>query len=192
MRVIQYNSRRAKPWQIAAREKMVELRITQVEMAEKLGVTQGCIGHWLNDTRKPNIDQINAILKECHIPQFLVYPVVDLEVEVAQRLPLISWSSIPKPGQRVRLHSIQESIISPFQASDASFCLQSAGDGTYREKEILLVDPNADPAPGDDVIVEGHGLCRFDGGFMETDKGAKVPLAHGIIGVIVGTWMKRR
>ena len=40
-------------WNALAKSRMKEVRMTQEALAEKLGVTQGAIGHWLNGRREP-------------------------------------------------------------------------------------------------------------------------------------------
>lgn len=51
---------------------MAELGLTQDQLAERLGVTQGGLGHWLNGRRKPDIDTINRILEEVGYPSFVI------------------------------------------------------------------------------------------------------------------------
>lgn len=198
MQMLNINSRKAKQWQDAVREQMLALRITQAEMAQRLGVTQGGIGHWLNSTRKPNIDQINQLLRECHLPEFLVYPVVNRDIDEATRAPMIAWSAIPAQGATIPRSSHLESLVTPFSASGDAFCLEVSGDSylpDFRSKEILLVDPQVRPRNGDFVIAEGHGLCKFldthEGHFLASGKDEPY-FGGNVIGVVTGSWTKRR
>lgn len=198
MLVLNINSRRAKTWQEAVREKMRELRITQVAMADRLGVTQGGIGHWLNDTRKPNLDQINMMLRECHLTEFYVYPVAEKDIDPANRVPLISWSSIPHAGCDIAKSSHLDHLIAPCASSARSFCLSIPGDvylPDYRDGEIVLVDMHEKPRNGDFVLAEGHGICKLvdghEGRFLMIES-ERVEFDGQIIGVIVSSWTIRR
>lgn len=51
---------------------MREIGMTQEELAEKIGCTQGAVGHWLNGRRQADIETINAILKATGLPSLTV------------------------------------------------------------------------------------------------------------------------
>ncbi|WP_406706341.1 helix-turn-helix domain-containing protein [Sodalis sp.] len=53
--------KRAK-WHEVAKARMKALRITQDELAERLGVTKGGISHWLNGRREPRIEDFCKIM----------------------------------------------------------------------------------------------------------------------------------
>ena len=40
-------------WIELVKAKMSELKVTQEELAERLGMSQGGVGHWLNKRRSP-------------------------------------------------------------------------------------------------------------------------------------------
>ena len=50
-------------WKDRAKQAM-KGRITQTALAEKLGLTQGGLGHWLNGRNEPTLDDINRIADE--------------------------------------------------------------------------------------------------------------------------------
>jgi transcriptional regulator with XRE-family HTH domain len=50
-------------WIELVKAKMSELKITQTELAERVGMSQGGIGHWLNKRREPGITEMNRVLK---------------------------------------------------------------------------------------------------------------------------------
>lgn len=87
-----------KKWNEAVKARMAELHITQEQLAERIGVTQGGLGHWLNGRREPSLDTINRILGELGMPQLVVTTTEHSNTrEVAQthrasrEYPLISW-----------------------------------------------------------------------------------------------------
>ena len=49
-------------WIELVKAKMSELKITQTELGERVGMSQGGIGHWLNKRREPGITQMNRVL----------------------------------------------------------------------------------------------------------------------------------
>nr|BFE89829.1 hypothetical protein GCM10020185_03650 [Pseudomonas brassicacearum subsp. brassicacearum] len=51
-------------WIELVKAKMKELRITQVVLAERLGMSQGGVGHWLTRRRQPSVEDMNRVLRE--------------------------------------------------------------------------------------------------------------------------------
>src|SRR3546814_12707383 len=51
-------------WIELVKAKMKELHITQVVLAERLGMSQGGVGHWLTKRRQPSVDDMNRVLRE--------------------------------------------------------------------------------------------------------------------------------
>ncbi|WP_257973655.1 helix-turn-helix domain-containing protein, partial [Vibrio parahaemolyticus] len=49
-------------WNDLVKARLKELGITQEQLSERLGITQGAIGHWLNKRREPSLEQISQIL----------------------------------------------------------------------------------------------------------------------------------
>lgn len=59
-------------WNELAKARMKALKITQDVLAEKLGVTQGAVAHWLGGRREPDIDTINKVLSIVGLPPLSV------------------------------------------------------------------------------------------------------------------------
>ena len=90
-------------WHSLAKSRMKKLGITQEQLAEKLGVTQGAIGHWLNKRREPSIDMILAILGELGLKNINIgtngtivdghqnTELVPIPASAIRMVPLISW-----------------------------------------------------------------------------------------------------
>ena len=70
-------------WIELVKAKMSELRITQEKLAERLAMSQGGVGHWLNKRRQPSLDDMNRVLRELGLG-FLEVAMVLREVEQAQ------------------------------------------------------------------------------------------------------------
>ncbi|MDF3936683.1 LexA family protein [Pseudomonas citronellolis] len=49
-------------WIQAVRSAMAQQGLSQAQLGERIGVTQGAIAHWLNGRRKPGLDEINSML----------------------------------------------------------------------------------------------------------------------------------
>ncbi|AIG00900.1 helix-turn-helix domain-containing protein [Pseudomonas sp. NIBR-H-19] len=52
-----------KKWYELAKARMKELEITQDQVAEQMGVTQGAVAHWLGGRREPSLEKISALLE---------------------------------------------------------------------------------------------------------------------------------
>lgn len=61
-------------WIKLVRERLVELDMTQEQLAEKLGYTQGAVGHWLTARREPKLADINNMLNAVGLPRLSVHP----------------------------------------------------------------------------------------------------------------------
>ena len=55
-------------WQDLAKTRMKEVGMTQEQLAEALGITQGGLGHWLNARREPNLEVIAKIFNILKMP----------------------------------------------------------------------------------------------------------------------------
>ena len=51
-----------------AKARMKELKITQESLAERLGVTQGAVAHWLSGRREPDLETISRVLAVLDMP----------------------------------------------------------------------------------------------------------------------------
>lgn len=51
---------------------MEELGLTQEQLAERVGVSQGSVGHWVNKRRQPKIESMNRTFVEIGMPHYNV------------------------------------------------------------------------------------------------------------------------
>ncbi len=60
-----------KKWNELARARMKARKITQDQLAEHLGVTQGAVAHWMGGRREPSFEVIDSILQYVGLPPAL-------------------------------------------------------------------------------------------------------------------------
>ncbi|WP_236421941.1 LexA family transcriptional regulator [Pseudomonas syringae] len=63
------NHSRMKKWYELAKARMKERDITQEALAERMGVTQGGVAHWLSGRREPSLTMINDVLEFLDLPK---------------------------------------------------------------------------------------------------------------------------
>lgn len=87
-------------WIKAVRDAMAQQGVTQDQLAERIGKTQGAVGHWLNGRREPSLADINLMLSVLGLPPLGIQMPQELlqNVEMAiqpsrtpQTYPVISW-----------------------------------------------------------------------------------------------------
>ncbi|WP_341304705.1 S24 family peptidase [Pseudomonas sp. TMP25] len=57
-----------KKWNELAKARMKELGVTQEGLAERLGVTQGAVAHWISGRREPDLSTIGKVLETLGLP----------------------------------------------------------------------------------------------------------------------------
>lgn len=57
-----------KKWNELAKTKMKEVGVTQEQLAERLGVTQGAVAHWVSGRREPDLETIGRVLSALGLP----------------------------------------------------------------------------------------------------------------------------
>ncbi|MBD9440307.1 LexA family protein [Pseudomonas sp. PDM04] len=162
-------------WIELVKAKMSELNVTQEILAERLGMSQGGIGHWLNKRRQPGIDDMNRVLKALGM-DFLEVALVIREPDASTleshdlvrkynpyfRYPVSDWrktcevrESAPTAYDKGRFE------LTDYHAQGAAFWLQVVGDAmtapsgvSVAEGMMILVDPAIVPEPGKLVIAQ--------------------------------------
>lgn len=165
-------------WFDVAKIRMKESGITQETLAEHLGITKGAVSHWLNDRRKPDIEEIAKIMDILGMTEFVVNPDGTIsekdgvtrsvsyvgKKEVKGSYPLISWVSAGCWLEAVEPYRKDDIDIWPettVDASDSSFWLRVRGDSmtspngfTVPEGMIILVDPEKEAISGKLVVAK--------------------------------------
>jgi len=166
-------------WIELVKAKMSELKVTQTELGERVGMSQGGIGHWLNKRREPGVTEMNRVLKALGMDFLEVVlvirepqPAADDEMPLAQkynpyfRYPVYDWrapcevrdAAASYPGASAK----QRFELTDYHArGGAAFWLTVTGDSmtapsgqSIAEGMLILVDPELEAVPGKLVIAQ--------------------------------------
>jgi SOS-response transcriptional repressor LexA len=162
-------------WIELVKAKMSELNVTQEILAERLGMSQGGIGHWLNKRRQPGIDDMNRVLHALGM-EFLEVALVIREPDTSKedsqdlvrkynpyfRYPVSDWreSCEVRDGEPT-VYDKARFELTDYHAQGAAFWLRVTGDAmtaptgvSIAEGMMILVDPAIVPEPGKLVIAQ--------------------------------------
>ena len=162
-------------WIELVKAKMSELKVTQEILADRLGMSQGGVGHWLNKRRQPGIDDMNRVLHALGM-EFLEVALVirepDTQKEESQdlvrkynpyfRYPVSDWreSCEVRDGEPT-VYDKARFELTDYHAQGAAFWLTVVGDAmtapsgvSIAEGMMILVDPAIVPEPGKLVIAQ--------------------------------------
>ncbi len=186
-------------WIALVKANMKDRKVTQDQLATRLGMSQGGIGHWLGKRRVPSLADMNRVLEELglgYLEAALVIrekgdaPADDEAASTVQynpyfRYPVKDWK------QPIQVHE-QRPAYGParFQASDydadgEAFWLQVYGDAmtapsgpSIADGMMILVDPALDAEPGKLVVAQwaGSGQATFRKLIEESGQRYLVPL----------------
>lgn len=166
-------------WIELVKAKMSELKITQTELGERVGMSQGGIGHWLNKRREPGITEMNRVLQALGMDFLEVVLVIrepplvpEDDMPLAQkynpyfRYPIYDWNTpcevreSGQPGYGPASEK-QRFELTDYHARGAAFWLTVTGDSmtapsgqSIAEGMLILVDPEAEAVPGKLVIAQ--------------------------------------
>jgi SOS-response transcriptional repressor LexA len=162
-------------WIELVKAKMGELKITQEILAERLGMSQGGIGHWLNKRREPGIDDMNRVLQALGL-EFLEVALVIREPQATQdddlpltqkynpyfRYPVSDWREpVEARDGDVPVYAKGRFELSDYHARGAAFWLTVVGDAmtapsgiSIADGMLILVDPAVEAVPGKLVIAQ--------------------------------------
>lgn len=164
-------------WTDLAKARMRELKITQEKLAERIGVTQGAVGHWLREEREPKLRVLNQILVEVGLPPFrMVFPhqmaentgtygmpgsseattdANGLQHELYFRYPVLTWEQL----DATELPDGAARQAADYLAQGRAFWLPVEGDAmtapvglSVPEGMLILVDSGLRAEPGKLVI----------------------------------------
>ncbi|WP_460145325.1 LexA family protein [Pseudomonas sp. S2_A02] len=174
-------------WIELVKAKMSELKVTQEILAERIGMSQGGVGHWLNKRRQPRIQEMNRVLQALGMDYLEVAMVIrepqisqDEEISLTQkynpyfRYPVSDWRETGEVRDGELLTYGASSAVSKprFELSDyhaqgAAFWLVVVGDAmtapsgvSIAADMLILVDPAIVPEPGKLVIAQWPGSAE--------------------------------
>lgn len=162
-------------WIELVKAKMSELKVTQEILAERLGMSQGGVGHWLNKRRQPGIDEMNRVLRALGMDYLEVAMVIrepdadaDADQDLAKkynpyfRYPVSDWrETVEVRDGEPTVYGKPHFELSDYHAQGAAFWLKVTGDAmtapsgiSIAEGMMILVDPAIVPEPGKLVIAQ--------------------------------------
>ncbi|MDR9751314.1 XRE family transcriptional regulator [Pseudomonas sp. SZMC_28357] len=165
-------------WIELVKAKMSELKVTQVILGERVGVSQGGIGHWLNKRREPSIEDMNRVLDALGLGFLEVALVIRepetgkdgdqaVEMTLAQkynpyfRYPVSDWRGVGEVQDEPAEYGQRRFELTDYHARGAAFWLVVTGDAmtapsgvSICEGMLILVDPAIEAEPGKLVIAQ--------------------------------------
>ncbi len=160
-------------WIELVKAKMSELKVTQEVLADRLGMSQGGVGHWLNKRRQPSIEDMNRVLRALGM-DFLEVAIVireplvpqDNEISLTQkynpyfRYPVSDWRApVEVRDGELPVYGKPRFELTDYHAQGPAFWLVVVGDAmtaptgiSVAEGMMILVDPAIVPEPGKLVI----------------------------------------
>ncbi|CDF94672.1 cI [Pseudomonas sp. SHC52] len=158
--------------------KMKELRVTQVVLAERLGMSQGGVGHWLTKRREPSVEDMNRVLQALGM-EFLEVAMVIREPDTSTeegmalaqkynpyfRYPVSDWHDVGEIREvDPERYSQARYELTDYHAQGDAFWLVVMGDAmtaptglSIPEGMSILVDPAIEAVPGKLVVAQLPG-----------------------------------
>ena len=164
-------------WIALVRTKLRELKLTQEKLAERVGASQGGVGHWLNKRRQPDLLTMNNVLHALGLEHLEVALVIrertgsadelgpdeyTYDITSAFRYPVSDWVMAGQVNEKLQPGYAPPGTV--FEVSDhyakgAAFWLQVMGDAmtapvgvSIPQGMMILVDPDIEAEPGKMVI----------------------------------------
>lgn len=166
-----------KHWYELVKARLEALKMSQAELSERMGVTPGAIGHWLNERRQPSISEIGTMFNILGISGVTFNP--DGTFSLGEDQP----AKPPKPQYEYPLFSTVQAgefaevgtyteadaqawVPTTKNASSKSFWLEVSGHSmtapqgvrpSFPEGILILIDPAEDVNPGDFCVASING-----------------------------------
>ncbi|WP_411379286.1 LexA family protein [Pseudomonas sp. MPB26] len=155
-------------WIALVRTNMEDRKVTQGELAERLGMSQGGVGHWLNKRRAPSLADMNRVLAALG----LGYLEVALDIreradEETQeksynpyfRYPVSDWKGLCEIREERASYGPARFELTDYHAQGDAFWLPVTGDAMTAPSGLsisagmmILVDPAIAAEPGKLVV----------------------------------------
>ncbi len=175
-------------WIALVRANMKDRKVTQDELAERLGMSQGGVGHWLNKRRIPSIADMNRVLAELG----LGYLEVALEIRERAytqaapehhynpyfRYPVNDWGGVCELREARARYGPERFELTDYHAHGDAFWLPVIGDAmtaptglSISAGMLILVDPAIEAQPGKLVVVQWLDSAQATFRQLQADSG---------------------
>jgi len=141
-------------------------KLTQGQVGKAIGVSDVTVGYWERDLNEPGGKSLTAMARYFGVAEeYLLYGKEDQENVVpaslgAIQVPLISYvqAGVWRPESEARnLEGNIDYILTSGNISNSSFALKIKGrsmEPEFVEGDIIIVDPELHPSPGDYVVAK--------------------------------------
>ena len=167
-------------WIALVRDRMEELGLTQEQLAERVGVSQGSVGHWVNKRRQPKIESMNRTFVELGMPHYNVslqlrilgqvgeergsYEVDDTDDDldlmqyiVCFRYPVLGWGELEAAEAGVFEQTDYMAKGKAFWLTVENDAMSAVSGRSVPQGMRMLVDPGVEAEPGRLVIARQPG-----------------------------------
>ncbi|SDU90848.1 LexA family protein [Pseudomonas mucidolens] len=161
-------------WIALVKSTMKERKVTQDQLAERLGMSQGGVGHWLTKRRVPSLADMNRVIAELGLAQLEVALVIREKPESADDdvascarpnpyfcYPVSDWKGACEVREERLAYGTTRFESTDYHARGEAFWLQVTGDAmtaptglSISEGMMILVDPAIDAEPGKLVVAQ--------------------------------------
>ncbi|AZP71617.1 helix-turn-helix domain-containing protein [Pseudomonas poae] len=159
-------------WIALVKANMKERKVTQGELAERLGMTQGGVGHWLNKRRVPSLEDMNRLLRELGLGDLEVVLEIRERSEDEPRspqkhynpyfrYPVNEWKGLCEVREERATYGSQRFELTDYHAAGEAYWLPVTGDAMTAPSGLsisagmmILVDPAITAEPGKLVVAQ--------------------------------------
>lgn len=158
-------------WIALVRANMKDRKVTQGELAERLGMSQGGVGHWLNKRRVPSLEDMNRVLEALGLGDLeVVQEVRERRAEPALptprhtaffRYPVNEWRGLGEAREERPAYAGARYETTDYYARGDAFWLPVTGDAMTAPSGLsigagmmILVDPAISAGPGKLVVAQ--------------------------------------
>ena len=159
-------------WIALVKANMKDRKVTQGELAERLGMSQGGVGHWLNKRRAPSLEDMNRVLEALGLGYLEVLLQVRERSQEGERsaqkqynpyfrYPVSDWRGPCELREERAPYDVPRFELTDYHAQGAAFWLPVAGDAMMAPSGLsigagmmILVDPAITAEPGKLVVAQ--------------------------------------
>lgn len=159
-------------WIALVKANMKDRKVTQDQLAERLGMSQGGVGHWLNKRRVPSLEDMNRLLQALGLGDLEV--VLEIRERGAEqvppptkhynpyfRYPVSDWKGVCEVREEPARYDAQRFELSDCRCEGEAFWLPVTSDAMAAPSGLsigagmmILVDPAVEAEPGRLVVAQ--------------------------------------